>query len=389
MLKLLVTNNVYVFRYLGTTTFRRLGIEHVVARHRDEVLPLIRSERPEAVLLDVDIAGGGALELCRSIKDDPELGGTPVILLLRFAVTRADLDAIAASSCDDALAMPLHPDDFYHHLAQVTGLPFRRHHRVPVAIGIRLTPSEGEELGGRVVNLSPRGAGVELGAALPKGSAATLQVEFAGQRPPVVQCRVAWCHPSHQRDHFFAGLDFVDIPRQTRSLLEQLALFEVSRGDDEAAGITVCLQGDFDERTDFTALSQLLADEDPIDFNLQAVRYIGSSGVRAWCSFLQGLAGKRYAFRHCSLAFTSQAAMVPLIVAGGEVVSVEAPYHCPACDRDELRLIETALVVHDSGELLPPPARCKSCGGALLFDDIPARYFAFLDDQTDQTKGTP
>ena len=36
-----------------------------------------------------------------------------------------------------------------------------------------------------------------------------------------------------------------------------------------------------------------------------------------------------------------------------------------------------------ASNLEPPVFKCPNCGGALEFDDLPERYFAFLQDDTD------
>jgi hypothetical protein len=104
-------------------------------------------------------------------------------------------------------------------------------------------------------------------------------------------------------------------------------------------------------------------------------------GVRIWSEFLARLEGRQYTFRHCSLAFASQAAMVPMVLAGSTVLSTEAPYRCDACDREVLRLVESKTLVFEHGRVHPPHLRCSACGGPLEFDDIPERYFAFLSSQ--------
>lgn len=372
MLELVVSSDAEVLRYLRAPVFQRAGLAHSAADSCEEAERLIRDLRPHLALLATQLPGD-VYALCRRIKDDPELAATSVILLERQALGERALAAVADSGCDDVLALPLHPDDFYHHLAQLAGLPQRRHHRVPVAIEVELSPDrKGDALPGKVINLSPRGAGVEIGAPVGR-TLADLEVRFGGQKAPALRCRVAWCHPN-PRGSFFAGLDFIAVPAEARSLLDQLALFEISRGDDF---VTAALQGEFDESTDFGALGKVLAGAAQIDFNMQAVGPMTPDGARIWCQLLAGLDG-RYAFRHCSVAFTRLAATSPEVLGDGEVVSAEAPYRCRRCERDELRLVEAALLLRAQGRTRPLPLRCRACGELLAFDGDPDAYFAFL-----------
>src|SRR5688572_17978278 len=128
------------------------------------------------------------------------------------------------------------------------------------------------------------------------------------------------------------------------------------------------LHGDFTEMTRFESLALRLADVTDVTFDLAAVRYISSAGVRAWCELLDGIRGAKKRFRHCSIAFASQAAMVPLVLADGEVVSLEAPYYCDPCGRDEVRLLEVGAIAREGDRILVPKLTCGACGAATELD---------------------
>jgi len=390
MLRLVTTNNVEVFRHLGSAAFQRLGLDHQVAANYHDALKMIQRYEPTIAILDVELAGGSGYDLCRAVKDDPKTRGTHVILLLSSVITRDDLDRIESSGCDDVLALPIYNDDFYHHLAQIADLPFRRDRRIGVTLEC-LIPDAGDSISGTVFNVCSRGVGVQLPARLENGQQVTVRFRHDGEVFPETKATVAWTKPvepdsaesESEGPEQLAGLTFDEnVPIKTRLLLERLALFDVvpaPNGSPMAGGVTVSLQGDFTEITNFSALSKRLESERSIDFNAAAVRYISSAGVRGWCQFLKSLGDdKTYTFRHCSIAFASQAAMVPMVIGSGEVLSVEAPYFCEACDREELRLLETKALLRDGEHIVPPQLSCSACGGELEFDDVPDRYFAFL-----------
>jgi hypothetical protein len=168
-----------------------------------------------------------------------------------------------------------------------------------------------------------------------------------------------------------------DPPIKTRLLLEQVALFDLEPMD--GGGMSVTLHGDFTELTRFDTLATRLAGETLVEFDTASVRYMSSAGVRAWCQLVDALpAGLVYRFRHCSVAFASQAAMVPMVLGRGLVVSLEAPYVCEQCDHEDLRLLEISAIARDGERPLPPRLTCLHCNGELVFDDVPERYFAFL-----------
>lgn len=390
MLRLVTTNNVEVFRHLGSAAFQRLGLEHKVVSSYDEALGAVRAMHPSLAIVDVVLSGGSGFDLCRTIKDDPELAGTHVILILSSVINRDALERIEACGCDDVLALPIHNDDFYHHLAQIADLPFRRDRRIGVTLEVLVPEGPGanvQSISGTVFNVSARGVGVQVKRSFENGQALGVRFRHDGQVFPEAQAMVAWTKPAPgAAGEEMAGLEFEDnVPIKTKLLLEQLALFDVVPAAEDtpmAGGVTVSLQGDFTEITNFGALTERLREETKIDFDASAVRYISSAGVRGWCQFLKSLDDdKIYAFRHCSMAFASQAAMVPMVIGKGQVLSLEAPYFCEKCDREELRLLETGALLCEADHVVPPQLSCSVCAGELEFDDVPDRYFAFLREQ--------
>lgn len=388
--RLVTTNNVEVFRLLGAQVVGRLGLDYTVASDLAQLLALVKELQPSVVLVDTELAGGNGFDACAQLKADPDTAKSHVVLVLDPRRTggrlgKALLDRVAASGADDLMALPIHPDDFYYHLAHLTGLPFRRDRRIGVDLEIQLPTSLGVTRG-HVVNVGAGGVGVRVTGQLPIGERLIVRFASDSQQSPDTAVIVAWSRPAPDAGPdgdgdaaFAAGLRFEgDPPVKTRLLLEQVALFDVTLDGPRAA---ITLHGDFTEMTRFDALAARIVGATDLELDLASVRYLSSAGVREWCQFLSALpAGTTYRFRHCSIAFATQAAMVPMVLGEGEVTSLEAPYFCEACDREDLRLLEPGVVARDGDRLVPPRLHCASCGAELVFDDVPERYFAFLRD---------
>ncbi|HEX2657300.1 MAG TPA: response regulator, partial [Polyangia bacterium] len=75
------------------THLRDDGYEVVKATSGDEALPLMTVETIDCVLLDLMMPGLSGLDLCRSIKNAPELRRTPLIML----TARSDQEAVVSS----------------------------------------------------------------------------------------------------------------------------------------------------------------------------------------------------------------------------------------------------------------------------------------------------
>jgi CheY-like chemotaxis protein len=382
MLRIVTSNNGEVFRHLGSAPFRRLDVEQHTASSGGAIIGLTRSLRPDVVLIDAVLADHeSGFDVSRTIKDDPDLGRTHVILLLSQRIRRSELDGVERSRCDDVLALPITSEDFYHHIAQLAGLPIRRAPRVPIELETTLHDRV-ESMRGTVMNVSPTGLGVRVSGLLVTGQSVIARLR-RGSTACELPAAVAWTRAADPPEPgLLAGLDLRgELPLRARLLLEELSLYEVLTAPpdgDVPGGVVVIVQGDLTEAADLRGLAEALRAHRRIVFDTGGVRYVSSAGVKAWCDLIAGLGSAEYSFRHCSLAFASQAAMVPAVLGHGNVLSLEAPYHCETCQRDDLRLLETSSVLREAGEVTPPCLRCAACGGQLEFDDVPARYFAFL-----------
>jgi two-component system, cell cycle response regulator len=81
----------------------RLRDEQVEVRHAFDAesgLAAARHERPDLVLLDLDLPGRTGLEVCRELMADPSLAATPVIVLTGTATIESKVQAFEAGAID-------------------------------------------------------------------------------------------------------------------------------------------------------------------------------------------------------------------------------------------------------------------------------------------------
>jgi two-component system, OmpR family, phosphate regulon response regulator PhoB len=71
-------------------------------------LEIARRERPELILLDVQMPRLGGLEVCRRVRRDPLLSGTRIVMLTA-ADQEADRARGLAAGADEYLAKPFSP----------------------------------------------------------------------------------------------------------------------------------------------------------------------------------------------------------------------------------------------------------------------------------------
>ncbi len=375
MLNIVTSNNSSIFRQLGAPAFRRVGVEHHVGADGREILDLVYKVHPEVLIVDSELPGLTGYEVSRRVKDDPELASIRVVVVVDGALTLPIIRELSACRCDEVLVTPAPGEELFHKVARLVGLPVRTQRRMTVEL--RAVATSGVKVvTGRVLDLNQEGARLELEEPVPDASDVKIRISGAGaQRPVVAQGRVIWQQTTDD-GLVSCGVQFMDVSEQAQVLLEDWSLWDVVPLDDGTQ--QVFLQGEFREHTVFDRLAAML--EGVVEFDLSGVRYLNSSGVRKWVDFLRSLEKvTQYSFVRCSVAFINQASMVPEVLGLGRVESFKVPYACDQCDLEEERLLQTSALVID-GRWPPemPSFACPRCGGDLLFDDLPGRFFAFL-----------
>ncbi|MEX0704485.1 MAG: HD domain-containing phosphohydrolase [Planctomycetales bacterium] len=86
--------------------------------HSLDALPLVRSFRPDLVLLDIHMPGLSGLEILRAIRTDPELSTLPVVILTASSTSRNKLEVLEGGATD-LLAKPVHKSELLARLRNV------------------------------------------------------------------------------------------------------------------------------------------------------------------------------------------------------------------------------------------------------------------------------
>lgn len=360
--KVLVTNNSELLRHLTTPLFRRLALEVFAVSSGDEAQAAFDRERPGLAILDAELAGVSGYDMTRRIKTAAP--GTRVVLVLGKRLTPDQMRRVADCGCDEVLIAPMTADELYDVVAIQLGMPRRgaERYRIEIAVGDR-------PIDATLTNLSVDGARLVVREAVAEHAALSLTIVPEGGTAITIHGRAIWVQPRDGRT--VVGVAFDDLDDNGRQLLARLTQWEIV---DDTARTRVVLKGDFTEATRFDELMPAMLGR--VDFDLAQVTYMNSLGVRAWCEFLRSAPIQGYEFHACSIPFVLQASMVEDVLGRGTVTSFFAPYHCAACDHQEDRLLQSAAVLASSLE--PPVFTCPKCNGELTFDDLPERYFAFL-----------
>ncbi|MFN0249202.1 MAG: PilZ domain-containing protein [Kofleriaceae bacterium] len=367
MPKVLVSNNSELLRHFTAPPFKRLGLQLFVATTDDEARALFTKEEPALVVLDAEGEGQNGYETAKVIK--AKSPSTRVILVAGKRLSGDQMRQVSACGCDELLIAPMTADELHDVVAIQLGEPR------PGTEGFNITVAiSGKNVDATVSNLSVDGVRLVVSEPVTEGQVAMITITPDGQPPVAIKGTAVWAQPREGKS--VVGVAFDKLDEAGKTVLAKLTQWQVVKDGERTR---VVLRGDFTEATRFDELMPSMVGR--VTFDMAQVTYMNSLGVRAWCEFLRQARIQGYEFHACSVPFILQASMVHDVIGRGTVTSFFAPFHCIGCDHQEERLLQSAAILASSLE--PPVFKCPSCGGALEFDDLPERYFAFLEDEAD------
>jgi DNA-binding response OmpR family regulator len=109
MYKILFVDDDYLLRTAMSSILKAEGFEVITNANGKECLPLALKEKPDLILLDVQLLDADGVDVCRQLKADPATRHIPVVLMTGAAfdikIRVAGLDAGA----EDYLFKPVSP----------------------------------------------------------------------------------------------------------------------------------------------------------------------------------------------------------------------------------------------------------------------------------------
>jgi DNA-binding response OmpR family regulator/anti-anti-sigma regulatory factor len=367
--KVLVSDSAELQRHFAAPVFAALKLDVVIVNTQAQALAMFATHQPAVAVLEADFAGPfTGFDTSRALKTQAKAQGATVnVIVVSRRLTADELGRVAASCCDELLVAPMSADELYDAVALALGLP----RRGTEAFSTNVVTVSGP-IAATVSNLSIDGLRLMTEVDVADGQMLTIEIATATEAAVAMRAHVIWAQRHDGRT--VAGVAFDALDERARALLLKLTQWLIVN---EGERTRVVLRGDFTEATKFDALLPQMVGR--VVFDLAEITYMNSLGVRAWCEFLRAARIAGYEFHACSVPFIVQASMVNDTLGRGTVTSFFAPYHCTACEHQEERLLQTAVVL--AASLQPPTFGCPRCGEMLEFDDLPERYLAFLSDE--------
>ena len=111
-------DNRQIVRDLLTTT----NYEVMEAENGQEALAAVAKQRPDLILMDIQLPEVSGLEVTKWLKDDPELKSIPVVAVTAFAM-KGDEERIREGGCEAYLSKPISVAKFFETIDHFLGAP--------------------------------------------------------------------------------------------------------------------------------------------------------------------------------------------------------------------------------------------------------------------------
>ncbi len=118
--KILLVEDNPVNRRLAEFLLRSQGYQVRSATTAQEAFDTIKAERPDLILMDVQLPGMDGLEATRKLKAEPTTRDIPVVAVTSYAM-KGDREKALAAGCSGYITKPIDKDTFVQEVATVLG----------------------------------------------------------------------------------------------------------------------------------------------------------------------------------------------------------------------------------------------------------------------------
>jgi uncharacterized protein (TIGR02266 family) len=232
--KILLVDDVELFRALERTFFRREEFDLIEAKTGQQALDLALSEQPDLILMDLYMPEMDGDEACRRLKARPETAAIPVIMVTQ-AGRDAELARCQAAGCDDVVLKPINRAQFLEVSRRHLELVERVAERYPAKLEVCYGATADQKLTDFSVNISTGGLFLETTHPLPPDTPLTLQINLPNRSGPLrCSARVAWVNePENPLKAALppgVGLQFVDLSLEDMHQLRDFLIKELAGG---------------------------------------------------------------------------------------------------------------------------------------------------------------
>jgi CheY-like chemotaxis protein len=118
--KILLVEDNEVNRRLAGFLLRSQGYEVREATTAQEALEILKVERPDLIIMDIQLPGMDGLEATKKIKEQPEIADIPVLAVTSYAM-KGDREKALAAGCVGYITKPINKVTFIQEIASHLG----------------------------------------------------------------------------------------------------------------------------------------------------------------------------------------------------------------------------------------------------------------------------
>lgn len=133
--KVLLVDDVMLFLAIEKGFLELSPVQVLTAQNGLDALEIVKKERPDLVVMDVNMPKMDGISCCAAIKRDPALRAIPVIMITNASLKK-DLESCFNAGCDDLIQKPVQGRIFLEKLRRFIPKIERRERRVPCRIEV-------------------------------------------------------------------------------------------------------------------------------------------------------------------------------------------------------------------------------------------------------------
>ena len=111
MKKILVVEDNETNMYLITFILKNKAYDVIEARSGEEGVEMAKKEKPDLIIMDIQLPGIDGLETTKQIRDSEADGGVPIVALTSYAMV-GDREKALNAGCTGYIEKPINPETF-------------------------------------------------------------------------------------------------------------------------------------------------------------------------------------------------------------------------------------------------------------------------------------
>ena len=234
MKNVMVVDKSSAFLKLMEIIIARLGYGTSAVNSAEDCLRILRSERSDLILTELSLADGSGPELCRQVRNDPDLAEIPIVILTTENSEERRRQAFD-SGCDEYLTKPLTVRPLFATLEKLVGQRRRKQIRTNMESFAEISYGS-ESLNLETFNIGEGGVFLKTEKPMAVGEIIDLNLTLPGRAEPMkLRGEVLYAFGAKVENHPPGmGVKFIDVDAARQAVLTRYVEGYVARGVNSA-----------------------------------------------------------------------------------------------------------------------------------------------------------